>query len=360
MYRRRRGLYPEELENALLEALRDGMPAGSAERLGRLLDEHIGSVSRDAIEIETGLSRSQQNTVATFRGSFFTFLGRDYLPALERAILAAAPVPQLGDPGADAEAPALNVLEAAELLVLLTRLLDRRGIASTVVPGIGDAIMRAVGAFGTALAAALDGPAPPDVGRLTRELGKLEILRWLLDVLRTEDYRRAVSTQLQVCARRALRRATATLDRFLAERAADARRATAAVTGEIEDLVTLVLMLLDTEREAAVAEADKPVFPRMESRRGRCLREPRHRAGGADVRRARCARRRRRASRGARPAATPSHDPGVVRQASRRLRLARGGHHPAHDDRAAPRRAGAAHAALGGGVARWRLNARAS
>jgi hypothetical protein len=279
--------HPELLENALLEALGDGMPAGAVERLGRLLDAHIGPVSRGVVEAEAGLARSRQTDVATFRGSFFTFLGRDYLPALERAILAAAPLPRLDDGGADGAAPALdpagearslnpagearslnpagearslNVVEAAELLVLLTRLLDRRGIASTVVPSIGDAIMRTVGAFGTALAVALDGPAPPELGRLTRELGKLEILRWLLDVLGTADYHAVVSTQLQVCARRALRRATATLDRFLAERAADARRATAAVTAEIEDLVTLVLLLLDTEREAAVAEADNPFF----------------------------------------------------------------------------------------------------
>jgi hypothetical protein len=254
------GPHPEVLETALLEALGDGMPVGSVERLRRLLDAHIEPVSRGAIEVETGLARNQQSGVATFRRSFFVFLARDYLPPLERAILAAAPLPRLDDVAADAAAPALNVVEAAELLVMLTRLLDRRGIATTVVPGIGDAVMRAVGEFGAALAAALDAPTPPDLRRLTRELAKLEILRWLLDILRTEDHRQAVSTQLQVCARRALRRATAVIERFLGERQAEARRETAALTAEIEDLITLVLLLLDTERESAVAEADNPFF----------------------------------------------------------------------------------------------------
>src|SRR5258708_2328709 len=110
-------------------------------------------------------------------------------------------------------------------------------------------------------AVALDGPTPPDVRRLTRELGKLEILRWLLDILRTEDYRRAVSTQLQVCARRALRRATAAIERFLTERQADARRETAAVTAEIEDLVTLVLLLLDTHPQTPIPQAPHPLSP---------------------------------------------------------------------------------------------------
>src|SRR5260221_6283892 len=102
------------------------MPMGAVERLRRLLDEHIEPVSRGAIEVETGLSRSQPNDVATFRGSFFTFLARDYLPALERAILSAAPLPRLGgDDRTRADAVPLNVVEAAELLLMLARLLDR-------------------------------------------------------------------------------------------------------------------------------------------------------------------------------------------------------------------------------------------
>jgi hypothetical protein len=253
--------HPEVLENALLEALRDGMPPGSVDRLRRLLEAHIEPVSRGAVEVETGLARSQQTGVATFRASFFVFLARDYLPPLEHAILAAAPLPRLdADDGGAAAAPALNVVEAAELLVVLSRLLERRGIATTVTLGIGDALMRAAGAFAAALAAALDGPAPPEMRALTRELGKLEILRWLLEVLRTPDYRRVLSTQLQVCARRALRRATAAIERFLVERRADARREIAGLTAEIEDLVALVLLLLDAEREDAVAEADNPFF----------------------------------------------------------------------------------------------------
>jgi hypothetical protein len=257
------GDHPEMLENALIVALRIGVPVGTVADLTALIETELGALPRVFLEAEKGLSRSGVSGVATFRGSFFDFLRREFLPALERAIVAAAPLPTLaneGQPLTEDSRATFNVVEAAELLVLLTALLAHRGIATEIRVGIADAIVRAVGAFGDALAAALDGPDPPNIGQLAREVGKLELLRWLLEILETEDHRRTLSTQLQVAARRALRRATTAIERFLKLRHADTRLETAAVTAEIEDLVALVLVLVDAERESAAAEADNPFF----------------------------------------------------------------------------------------------------
>lgn len=252
------GAHPEALENALLEALRAGLPIGSVERLTTLIQAEIQPISRAALEAEKGLSRSRASGVANFRGSFFEFLQRAFLPELERAILQAAPIPTLA--AATDPTTALNVVEAAELLMLITRLLAQRGITTQIALDLADAILRAVRDFGAALSAALEGPAPPDVHQLTREVAKLELLRWLLEILEAPDHRQTLSTQLQVSARKALHRATAAITRFLTERQVDARRETAAVTAEIEDLVTLVLLLLDAEAESAAAESDNPFF----------------------------------------------------------------------------------------------------
>ena len=253
------GAHPEALESALLEALRDGVPVGTVERIDALIRDHAAGTTSAAIGTAKGLGRSRASGVADFRGSFFEFLSQRYLPMLVRAILDAAPVPCLDDAPAVASAE-INVIEAAELLLVVTRVIERSGAPTDAALGIADAIVAAVDRFGAALAAALAGDRVPDMGRLTRELAKLELLRWLLQTLCVPDHHRTVSTQLQVAARRALRRATTTIERFLADRAVDARRATAAVTAEIEDLVTLVLLLLDTEREDAIAEADNAFF----------------------------------------------------------------------------------------------------
>jgi len=254
------GAHPEVVENALLAALRDGVPVGSLARLAALLQEHVEAIPRARFEVEKGLSRSRTSDMASFRGSFFDFLMGRFLPDLERAILAAAPVPRLAADPVSTDGPALNVVEAAELLVAIVRLLERRGVSTSFVLTIADSVMQDVGAFGQTLSAALDGPSPPDMRRLAHELGKLELLRWLLEILEATDHRRTISTQLQVSARLALRRATKTIERFLTDAHVTARRETASVTGEIEDLVALVLLLLDTERESAEAEADNPFF----------------------------------------------------------------------------------------------------
>jgi hypothetical protein len=257
------GDHPETLENALIVALRVGVPVGTVAGLTALIDSEIGGLPRVLVEVEKGLSRSGASGVANFRGSFFDFLRREYLPDLERAILAAAPLPSLATgeaTAAAAETATLNVVEAAELLVLLTGLLAHRGVTTDIKTGIADAVVRAVGEFGDALAVALAGAEPPDVHRLTQEVGKLELLRWLLEILETADHHRTLSTQLQVAARRALHRATASIERFLKLRHADTRLDTVHVTGEIEDLVTLVLMMVEAERESREAEAHNPFF----------------------------------------------------------------------------------------------------
>jgi hypothetical protein len=254
------GAHPEAVENALLAALRDGMPVGSVARLEALLQEHVAAIPRARFEVEKGLSRSGTSDVASFRGSFFDFLMGRFLPALERAILAAAPLPSMAADAAPAGDPPLNLVEAAELLVAVTRLLERRGVSTEFALNIADSVMQAVGAFGQALSASLAEPDPPDMRRLARELGKLELLRWLLEILEAHEHRRTISTQLQVSARQALRRATATIASFLTDAHILARRDTAAVTAEIEDLVTLVLLLVDTEQESAEAEAGNPFF----------------------------------------------------------------------------------------------------
>src|SRR5580698_8925459 len=89
------GDHPEALENALIEALRTGMPVGSVARLEALIQVHVQPVSRTALEVEKGLSRSRASGIADFRGSFFEFLQQAFLPELERAILLAAPIPKL-------------------------------------------------------------------------------------------------------------------------------------------------------------------------------------------------------------------------------------------------------------------------
>jgi hypothetical protein len=254
------GPHPELVENALAAVLRDGVPVGSVSRLETLLQDHVAAIPRARFEVEKGLSRSSTSDVASFRGSFFDFLLGRFLPDLERAILAAAPVPRLAADTIAADGLALNVVEAAELLVAIVRLLERRGISTGCVLTIAETVMQDVAAFGQALSTALDGPNPPDMRRVAHELGKLELLRWLLEILQATDHRRTISTQLQVSARRALRRATRTIERFMSDAHVMARRETAAVTAEIEDLVTLVLLLLDTERESADAEADNPFF----------------------------------------------------------------------------------------------------
>ncbi|HUA53814.1 MAG TPA: hypothetical protein VMB81_16695 [Candidatus Sulfotelmatobacter sp.] len=256
------GDHPETLENALIVALRTGVPVGTVADLAALLESEIGDLPRVLVEVEKGLSRSGASAVANFRGSFFDFLRREYLPELERAILASAPLPSLtaDESAAAAEAATLNVVEAAELLVLLTRLLAHRGIATDIKTGIADAIVRAVGDFGDALSSALERADPPDMHRLAREVEKLELLRWVLEILETAEHHRTLSTQMQVAARRALHRATASIERFLELRHADTRLDTAHVTGEIEDLVTLVLVLVEAERESREAEAHNPFF----------------------------------------------------------------------------------------------------
>jgi hypothetical protein len=254
------GAHPEAVENALLAALRDGVPVGSVARLEALIEAQVATIPRARLEVEKGLSRSRTSDVASFRGSFFEFLIGRFLPDLERAILDAAPLPHLSADQAAADGPALNLVEAAELLVSVTHLLARRGISTEFVSNIADAVLLAVGGFGQALSAALAEPGPPDMRLLARELGKLELLRWLLEILQATEHRRTISTQLQVSARQALRRATATIESFLADAHIMARRDTASVTAEIEDLVTLVLLLLDAERESEEAEADNPFF----------------------------------------------------------------------------------------------------
>ena len=258
------GDHPEMLENALIVALRIGVPVGTVADLTALIEAELGALPRVFLEAEKGLSRSGVSGVAAFRGSFFDFLRREFLPNLEHAILAAAPLPTLAanevQPPTQDPSSSFNIVEAAELLVLLTALLAHRGITTEIKIGIADAIIDAVAAFVAALSTALDGSDPPDMHRLTREVGKLELLRWLLEILETEDHRRTLSTQLQVAARKALRRATAAIERFLKLRHADTRLETAGVTAEIEDLVTLVLVLVDAERESASAEADNPFF----------------------------------------------------------------------------------------------------
>jgi hypothetical protein len=179
---------------------------------------------------------------------------------LERAIMDAAPMPYFSALDAPPAVPELNVIEAAELLLVVTRLVERQGVETDAVLGIADEVVGAVRRFSRDLADALDAPDPPDMRRLTREIGKLELLRWLLETLRVEDHHSTLSTQLQVAARRALRRATETIERFVGTRNPATRQATAAVTGEIEDLVTLVLLMLDTEREDHVAEARNAFF----------------------------------------------------------------------------------------------------
>ena len=144
--------------------------------------------------------------------------------------------------------------------MLLGRLMARRGLASEAAVGIADALVEAVTAFGDALSAALERDETPDMRRLTREVAKLELLRWLLEILETREHHRTLSTQLQVAARRALHRATAAIARFLELRHADTRVETAQVTGEIEDLVTLVLVLVETEQESQAAEGRNPFF----------------------------------------------------------------------------------------------------
>lgn len=256
------GDHPETLENALIVALRTGVPVGTVADLTVLIETEIGALPRVFVEVEKGLSRSGASGVANFRGSFFDFLRREYLPDLERAILAAAPLPSLAveEAAAPTQSATLNVVEAAELLVLLTGLLAHRGITTDIKIGIADAIVRAVGDFGDVLAAALEGAEPPDMHRLAREIGKLELLRWLLEILKTADHHRTLSTQMQVVARRALHRATSSIERFLKLRHADTRLDTVHVTGEIEDLVTLVLVLVDAERESREAEVHNPFF----------------------------------------------------------------------------------------------------
>ena len=225
---------PEALETALLEALRAGVPIGSVDRLTPLLPRGADT-------------------------ALIAFLNQTFVPALERAIVAGAPVPRLAD-DASVPAPEINVIEAAELLLAVNRLTDGAGTTGDAARSVADAIIVEVDRFGAELAARLAADAAPDMRRLTHELGKLEGLRWLLLTLQAHDHHRTLSTQLQVAARRALRRATATIESFLAERRAAARQATAAVTGEIEGLVSLVLLLLDAEREDAIAEADNVFF----------------------------------------------------------------------------------------------------
>jgi hypothetical protein len=254
------GRHPEALENALLAALRDGLPVGSVARLEALIATHVAPVPRAVIEVEKGLSRSHESDVASFRGSFIDFLRREFLPGLERAMLLASPIPRLSDDDESAAGALLNVVEAAELMVVLDRMLARRGITTEATVTFANAIIREVAAFGKALSRALDGSDPPDMRRLAREVGKLELLRWLLEILETKDHHRTLSTQLQVAARKALHRATAAIQRFLARRHADTRLETAAVTAEVEDLVTLVLVLVDAERESVAAEPDNAFF----------------------------------------------------------------------------------------------------
>jgi len=254
------GDHPEELENALLDVLRDGVPAGSAARMAALMRPYTDTITRAELAAEKGLSRSRTSGIDTYRGSFYEFLRRRFLPELARAILAAAPIPYYAAAEAPAAAPELNVIEAAELLLAITRQIGHQEVETDVVLGIADEIIGAVRRFGAALADALDDTGAPDMRRLTREIGKLELLRWLLVTLRVDAHHRTLSTQLQVAARRALRRASETIEHFMERRHAAARHATAAVTGEIEDLVTLVLLMLDTEREDAVAEAHNAFF----------------------------------------------------------------------------------------------------
>jgi len=111
------GPHPELVENALAAVLRDGVPVGSVSRLETLLQDHVAAIPRARFEVEKGLSRSSTSDVASFRGSFFDFLLGRFLPDLERAILAAAPVPRLAADTIAADGLALNVVEAAELLV---------------------------------------------------------------------------------------------------------------------------------------------------------------------------------------------------------------------------------------------------
>ncbi len=254
------GDHPEVLENALLTALRDGVPVGTVDAVTALLEAELGALPRVFVEAEKGLSRSRGSGVSDFRGSFFDFLRREFLPDLERVILAAAPLPSLDEAAPEEASTPLNVVEAAELLVLLTTVLSHRGIEIEIKTGIADTIVRKVGEFSEALTHALDGFEPPDMNRLAREVGKLELLRWLLEILGTEDYHRTLSTQLQVVARKALHRATGSIEQFLKLRHADTRLDTATVTGEIEDLVTLVLVLIDAERESQAAEAHNRFF----------------------------------------------------------------------------------------------------
>lgn len=164
------------------------------------------------------------------------------------AALIADALPAPGDRRPEAEG---TVLPAVELLVAMARLAPAshplRGAIETVVA----AILAAAKVFHDEFLRQIDGVDAIDMRQAGSDLLRLDILIWLLEILKADEPARCLRRQSQTVARGALRRARRVADAYLARRGPQQRFDLATVVAEVEELIVLVARIVEADSARA-------------------------------------------------------------------------------------------------------------
>ncbi|GAB4183456.1 MAG: hypothetical protein OHK0024_23340 [Thalassobaculales bacterium] len=246
----------EEIEGLLRAGLADRFADPTVERIRELLPRLLDPKGSGALAVLTGLKRATGAAFGQSRRSFLAILDEEVLPAVAERVLAQAPTPGRDDrPGRG------DLIASAELLVVLRKGLARIGQdarARAHIEMTGRRLLERTRAYAEQIGAGLEAGDHPDIAVLVRDLTRIEIIRWVLEALERPQEVAAVTSQFRAFSRQVLKRAGDVVARYIHQRDMKARYDTASVTVQVDDLVTLIEQVMDSEREAMAASADDP------------------------------------------------------------------------------------------------------